>query len=161
MSILVAYQSVKGSIYVHPTGHRNLRPTRRSEEVSVTLLLRRKVGRAEGIAAEASSQPTPDAFASQWGADLSELAEVVTTFAKAGGVAGPANLGRPVGFSTHLVEACRRRSSGTSAARPGPANNSFGPVKGCDGGHGWDPCSGLGSMGGQALQPVLAARRIG
>jgi hypothetical protein len=115
MSTLVAYQSVKGSIHPHPTGHRKLRPTRRSEEVSATLLLRRKVGCAEGIAAEASSQPTPDAFASQRSADLREMVEVAT-FAKAGGVAGSANLGRPVGFSTHLVEACRRRCSGRSAA---------------------------------------------
>jgi hypothetical protein len=123
MSILVAHQSVKGSIYVHPTGHRNLRPTRRSEEVSVTLLLRRKAGRAEGITVEASSQPTPDAFASQRGTDLRELVEVAT-FAKAGGLAGPANLGRPVGFPTHLVEACRRQSGTSASGRVRPTTPS-------------------------------------
>jgi kumamolisin len=85
----VTYHSLKGSEHPHPADHKKLRRTSGAEEVTVTLLLRRKPGHAalqpERAAAAASPRPTREAFANQRGADPKELADVAA-FAKAAGL---------------------------------------------------------------------------
>jgi len=89
MTSSVTYRSLKGSEHPHPADHKKLRRTSGSEEVTVTLLLRRKPGHAalqpERVAAGPSSRPTREAFANERGADPNELAEVAA-FAKAAGL---------------------------------------------------------------------------
>ena len=84
----VAYETLKGSEHPHPASHKRLKPTRGSEEVTLTLLLRRKVGpavaQAGRVAAGASSRPTREAFASERGADPKELADVAAFARDAG-----------------------------------------------------------------------------
>ena len=68
-----------------------------------------------------------------------------------------ANLGHPVGFLNPVLYTLPWTTFREFAGTPGPANNSFGPVKGNDAGLGWDLCTGLGSIRWQALQTALTA----
>ena len=88
MTSSVAYRSLKGSEHPHPADHKKLRRTSGSEEVTVTLLLRRKPGHAAmqpERAAAGAPRPTREAFASQRGADPKEL-DAVAAFAKDNGM---------------------------------------------------------------------------
>lgn len=66
------------------------------------------------------------------------------------------NLGRSVG----LINAQLYQDAGVLCrdvlGAPGPANNSFGGVKGYPAAVGWDACTGFGSVKGAALQNLLA-----
>ena len=88
MTSSVAYRSLKGSEHPHPADHKKLSRTSGSEEVTITLLLRRKPGHAAmqpERAAAAAPRPTREAFANQRGADPKEL-DAVAAFAKANGM---------------------------------------------------------------------------
>jgi kumamolisin len=66
------------------------------------------------------------------------------------------NLGRAVG----LINSQLYQDAGVLCrdvlGAPGPANNSFGGVKGYPAGVGWDACTGFGTVKGTALQNLLA-----
>jgi kumamolisin len=66
------------------------------------------------------------------------------------------NLGRSVGF----INAQLYQSAGALCrdvvGPSGPANNSYGGVKGYPAGVGWNACTGFGSLKGTALQNLLA-----
>jgi kumamolisin len=85
MALSVVYHSLKGSEHPHPVGHKKLKPTSGSEEVTVTLMLRRKLGHATQQTGRNAARPTREAFAEQRGADPKELAEV-GDFAKNAGL---------------------------------------------------------------------------
>jgi kumamolisin len=70
-----------------------------------------------------------------------------------------ANNGFPAGFLNPLLYSLPASAFRDITGAPGPANNDFRGVKGYPAGPGWDPCTGLGSVNGQALQSALAARR--
>lgn len=67
-----------------------------------------------------------------------------------------ANLGRPSGFLNEVLYSLPADAFHDVLGAPGPANNSFGGVTGYPAGPGWDACTGLGSVNGQALQAALA-----
>lgn len=87
MTSSVAYRSLKGSEHPHPADHKKLSRTSGSEEVTITLLLRRKPGHAAMQPERAADAPRPtrEAFANQRGADPKEL-DAVAAFAKANGM---------------------------------------------------------------------------
>ena len=66
------------------------------------------------------------------------------------------NLGRSVGFINPALYALPASSFRDIISPPGPRNNSFANVGGYPAGNGWDPCTGLGSVNGEALQAGLA-----
>ena len=88
-----AYRTLKGSEHPHPAGRTKLKPTDSAEELTVTLLLRRKQGDAKSthekaggaVSGKGSPRPTRDAFAIQHGADPTEL-QAVEAFAVAQGL---------------------------------------------------------------------------
>jgi kumamolisin len=88
-----AYRSLKGSEHPHPAGYTKLKPTDSAEELTVTLLLRRRQGDAEPTPDEAGvtvngkrlARPTRESFAARHGADPKEL-EAVKAFAVAEGL---------------------------------------------------------------------------
>jgi len=65
-----------------------------------------------------------------------------------------ANLGHPVGFINPRLY----QLAGTGP--PGPANNSFGRVKGYSANAGWNACTGLGSVKGMVLQQALQPQTV-
>ncbi len=67
------------------------------------------------------------------------------------------NLGRSAGFINPLLYALGASVCRDVVSPPGPADNSFGHVKGYPAGSGWDACTGLGSINGTALQQALQA----
>src|SRR5271154_82938 len=89
MAPAVAYRSLAGSTHPHPREHTKLRPTDGGEQLTVTLMLRRRPGHAklkpEAIVADRRLRPSRDVFAASRGAEPSEL-EAVTAFAKAAGL---------------------------------------------------------------------------
>ncbi|PCE30674.1 hypothetical protein BZL54_20095 [Burkholderia ubonensis subsp. mesacidophila] len=80
---------IKGSEHPHPAGHTKLRPTDSAQELTVTLLLRRRQGGAEPAAGTGdgggAARPTRDAFAIRHGADPMEL-DAVKAFAASEGL---------------------------------------------------------------------------
>ena len=68
-----------------------------------------------------------------------------------------ANLGRPAGFLNSTLYGLPAATFRDILGAPGPANNSFGRVQGYNAGTGWDACTGLGSVHGQALQAALGS----
>jgi kumamolisin len=67
------------------------------------------------------------------------------------------NLGFSVGFLNTTLYSLPASVFRDIVGAPGPANNSFGRVQGYPAGPGWDACTGLGSVKGQALQDAIAA----
>ena len=81
------YVEIKGSVHPQPKDHKKLGPCASSDQLTVTLLLRRKAGaskQAEIVAADAP-RPTRDQFAEARGADQAEIDKVVA-FAKSAGL---------------------------------------------------------------------------
>jgi kumamolisin len=68
-----------------------------------------------------------------------------------------ANLGFTVGFINPTLYSLAANTFRGLSAPPGPANNSFGDVKGYSASSGWNACTGLGSVKGTALQNGLRA----
>ena len=68
-----------------------------------------------------------------------------------------ANLGHAVGFLNPKLYQLPASTFHDILGAPGPANNSMGHVIGYPAGPGWDACTGLGSVRGQALQAGLTA----
>jgi kumamolisin len=66
------------------------------------------------------------------------------------------NLGSPAGFLNTTLYSLPAAAFRHIAGPPGPANNSFNGVTGYPAGAGWNACTGLGSVNGQALQAALA-----
>jgi kumamolisin len=67
-----------------------------------------------------------------------------------------ANLGQPVGYLNSTLYTLPAMTFRDILGAPGPADNSFGRVKGYNAGLGWDACTGLGSVHGEAFQTALA-----
>ena len=61
------------------------------------------------------------------------------------------NLGSPAGFLNTTLYSLPAAAFRHIAGPPGPANNSFNGVTGYPAGSGWNACTGLGSVNGQAL----------
>ena len=68
-----------------------------------------------------------------------------------------ANLGRSVGFINPNLYSLPAATFSNIVGPPGPANNSYGKVKGYPATAGWNACTGLGSVNGTALQNGLQA----
>ena len=68
-----------------------------------------------------------------------------------------ANNGFPAGFLNTLLYTLPATAFRDIVGAPGPANNNFGRVVGYPAGAGWNACTGLGSVNGQALQAALAS----
>ncbi|MGO9340097.1 MAG: protease pro-enzyme activation domain-containing protein [Terracidiphilus sp.] len=66
-----------------------------------------------------------------------------------------ANLGRSVGFINPTLYSLPAATFSNIVGPPGPANNSYGKVKGYPATAGWNGCTGLGSVNGTALQNGL------
>jgi kumamolisin len=66
------------------------------------------------------------------------------------------NLSSPVGYLNTTLYSLPASTFRDIVGAPGPTNNDFGPVKGYPAGHGWDACTGLGSVNGQALQNTIS-----
>ena len=71
------------------------------------------------------------------------------------------NLGAPVGYLNTLLYSLPATAFHGIVAPPGPANNNFGGVKGYAATAGWNACTGLGSVNGQALQDAVSAAGSG
>jgi kumamolisin len=71
------------------------------------------------------------------------------------------NLGSPAGFLNTTLYSLPASAFRNIAGPPGPANNSFNGVTGYPAGPGWNACTGLGSVDGQALQAALVAAAKG
>ena len=67
------------------------------------------------------------------------------------------NNGFPAGYLNTLLYTLPTTAFRDIVGAPGPANNNFGHVVGYPAGSGWDACTGLGSVNGQALQAALAS----
>jgi kumamolisin len=70
------------------------------------------------------------------------------------------NLGSPAGFLNTTLYSLPAAAFRHIAGPPGPANNSSNGVTGYPAGAGWNACTGLGSVDGQALQTALAAAKV-
>jgi kumamolisin len=68
-----------------------------------------------------------------------------------------ANLGAQIGYLNTTLYGLPATVFNNVTGSAGPANNSFGHVKGYAAHPGWNPCTGLGSVVGQALQDALKA----
>jgi kumamolisin len=68
-----------------------------------------------------------------------------------------ANNGFPVGYLNTTLYNLPQSAFRSIVGPPGPANNSFGRVKGYAAGPSWNACAGRGSLNGQALQAAIAA----
>jgi kumamolisin len=66
------------------------------------------------------------------------------------------NLGAPAGYLNTLLYSLAASTFHRIVAPPGPANNDFGGVKGYPATAGWNACTGLGSVNGQALQAAIS-----
>jgi kumamolisin len=87
MSVSSNYVALKGSVHPHPKDHKKVGPTASSDQLTVTILLRRKVGASkqpEIVGADAL-RPTRDQFVEARGADQAEIDKVVA-FAKSAGL---------------------------------------------------------------------------
>jgi len=69
------------------------------------------------------------------------------------------NLGAPVGYLNTSLYTLPSSTFRDILGAPGPANNSYSGVTGYPAGPGWDACTGLGSLNGQALQKALATAK--
>jgi kumamolisin len=67
-----------------------------------------------------------------------------------------ANLGFSVGYLNSTLYALPASTFSDISGAAGPADNSFGQVKGYAVTPGWDACTGLGSIRGSALQNAFA-----
>jgi kumamolisin len=67
------------------------------------------------------------------------------------------NLGRAVGFVNPILYAGARGAFHGVGGPPGPADNSYGAVKGYPATGWWNACTGLGRADGKALQDALQA----
>src|SRR5271156_5272858 len=87
MSVSSNYVAIKGSIHPHPKDHKKLGPTASTDQLTVTLLLRRKAGASKRpeIVAAGAPRPTHDQFVEARGADQAEIDKVVA-FAKSAGL---------------------------------------------------------------------------
>jgi kumamolisin len=87
MSVSSNYVALKGSVHPHPKDHKKVGPTTSSEQLTVTILLRRKVGASKQaeIVARDAPRPTRDQFVEARGADQAEIDKVVA-FAKSAGL---------------------------------------------------------------------------
>jgi kumamolisin len=85
MASSISYRSLKGSEHPHPHEHKKLHPTDGGEQLTVTMLLRRKPGHAKlkpgAMVADRGTRPSREEFAAARGAEPSEL-KAVTDFAK-------------------------------------------------------------------------------
>ena len=81
------YVEIKGSFHPHPRDHQKLGPSKGSDEVTVTLMLRRKDSGAKHaeIVDRGAPRPTREQFINARGADQGEL-DKVADFAKASGL---------------------------------------------------------------------------
>jgi kumamolisin len=68
-----------------------------------------------------------------------------------------ANNGSPAGYLNPVLYMLPSSAFRDIVGAPGPVNNDFNRVEGYPAGVGWDACTGLGSVNGQALQTALAA----
>jgi len=66
------------------------------------------------------------------------------------------NLTSPVGFLNPKLYSAGSGVFRSISSPPGPGDNSYGQVKGYPATLGWNACTGLGSVHGQALQTLLA-----
>jgi kumamolisin len=66
------------------------------------------------------------------------------------------NLGAPAGYLNTLLYSLPVSTFHGIVAPPGPANNDFSGVKGYPATAGWNACTGLGSVNGQALQDAVS-----
>lgn len=66
------------------------------------------------------------------------------------------NLGSPAGYLNTTLYSLPASIFRDIVGAPGPANNDYNGVKGYPAQAGWDACTGLGSIDGQALQKALA-----
>ena len=71
------------------------------------------------------------------------------------------NNGFPAGYLNTLLYSLPASAFRDIVGAPGPANNGFSRVEGYPAGPGWDACTGLGSVKGQALQTAIAAAGAG
>ena len=87
MPVSSNYVAIKGSVHPHPKDHRKVGPTASSDQLTVTLLLRRKTGAAKEaqIVAADAPRPTQEESANSRGADQGELDQVIA-FAKGAGL---------------------------------------------------------------------------
>jgi kumamolisin len=67
------------------------------------------------------------------------------------------NLGHPVGFINPILYSLAASAFRGVASPPGPVDNSYNGVAGYPAKPGWNPCTGLGSVKGTALQDGLKA----
>ena len=65
------------------------------------------------------------------------------------------NLGAPVGFLAPTLYKLPPSAFRDIVGAPGPANNTYQGVAGYPAGTGWDACTGLGALNGEALQQAL------
>ena len=69
------------------------------------------------------------------------------------------NLKAPAGYLNTTLYSLPASAFRDITGAAGPANNTFHGVTGYPAGPGWDACTGLGSLDGQALQTALAAAK--
>jgi kumamolisin len=88
MTASARFHALKDSDHPHPAGALKLHPTSGAEELTVTLLLRRKPGhqvlKPEHMVAAVSHRPTRDVFTKERGAAPEDMAAVVAFAQKAG-----------------------------------------------------------------------------
>jgi len=76
------YVALKGSVHPHPKDHKKIGPANGSDELTVTLMLRRKTGAKQAqIVDRAAPRPDRETFVEARGAEQGELNRVVA-FAK-------------------------------------------------------------------------------
>jgi kumamolisin len=86
MAMIHNYVPLKDSVHPHPPEHRDIAPTDGAQELTVTIMLRRRGGQARREPqASTAARPTREAFAAARGADPAEIAEV-EAFAKEAGL---------------------------------------------------------------------------
>jgi kumamolisin len=87
MAVPSNYVAIKGSIHSHPKDHQKLGPTANADQLTVTLLLRRKAraSKQPEIVAASAPRPTHDQFVEARGADQAEI-DKVAAFAKSAGL---------------------------------------------------------------------------
>jgi kumamolisin len=87
MAVPSNYVAIKGSIHPHPKDHQKLGPTANADQLTVTLLLRRKASASKQpeIVAAGAPRPTRDQFVEARGADQAEI-DKVAAFAKSAGL---------------------------------------------------------------------------
>ncbi len=122
MPVSSNYVAIKGSVHPHPKDHRKVGPTASSDQLTVTLLLRRKTGAAKEaqIVAADAPRPTQEESANSRGADQGELDQVIA-FAKGAGLevveSDATRRSVVVRGSVADVDEARRRSDQSSGSR--------------------------------------------